>query len=229
MADPYFSKATFDFLQALARNNNRDWFEQNKHLYEARVRTPALAFITAMADELPEFAPQFRASPQKVGGSLMRVFRDTRFGSDKTPYKTNIGIQFRHKVGKDVHAPGYYLHVAPDECFLGAGIWRPEADALASIRQAIVEKTKVWLQARNDKVFTRTFALAGESLKRPPRGYAADHPCITDLMRKDFIAVAALNRKTIVSKELLPLVVRHFTAATPYMRFLCKALQLRYE
>ena len=90
-----------------------------------------------MEPALKKFAPSFRAEPRKVGGSLMRVFRDTRFSRDKTPYKTNIGIQFRHALGKDVHAPGFYVHIATDECFFGAGCWHPEADALGKIRDTI--------------------------------------------------------------------------------------------
>ena len=100
-----FSIATFDFLDDLAANNERPWFEANKDRYEALVRGPALDLIAAMAPELARFAPHFRVEPRKVGGSLMRVFRDTRFSRDKTPYKTNIGIQFRHELAKDVHAP----------------------------------------------------------------------------------------------------------------------------
>jgi len=130
----YFSKATFSFLGELSRNNNREWFHDNKQRYEEAVRGPALAFIEDIAPELQLIAPRFLAVPKKVGGSLMRVHRDIRFGKDKTPYKTNIGIQFRHEAGKDVHAPGYYLHIAPQECFFGAGIWRPDSTALGQIR-----------------------------------------------------------------------------------------------
>src|SRR3990167_4561282 len=122
-----FDSACLDFLGELAANNDKIWFEANKPRYESLVREPALAFIAAMAPHLAQFAPQFRADPRKMGGSLMRVFRDTRFSRDKTPYKTNIGIQFRHTLGKDVHAPGFYVHVALDECFFGAGCWHPEA------------------------------------------------------------------------------------------------------
>ena len=107
-----FSAATFSFLEELAAHNNRAWFEANKSRYESVVREPALQFIAAMAPLLAEFAPHFRAEPRRVGGSLMRVHRDTRFSRDKSPYKTNIGIQFRHALGKDVHAPGFYLHVS---------------------------------------------------------------------------------------------------------------------
>ena len=116
-----FSKSTFKFLDQLAANNNRTWFEENKPRYESLIREPALEFIEAMAPALKMFAPHFRADPRKMGGSLMRVYRDARFSRDKTPYKTNIGIQFRHELGKDVHAPGFYVHISTAECFLAVG------------------------------------------------------------------------------------------------------------
>ena len=139
MTEHYFSDETFQFLSSLALNNNRVWFEENKQRYEDAVRTPALRFIDDIAVELAAISPHFLAIPKKVGGSLMRVYRDTRFSKDKRPYKTNIGIHFRHEVGKDVHAPGFYLHIAPGECFVGVGVWRPDSRALAKIRDAIVE------------------------------------------------------------------------------------------
>ena len=228
MANPYFTQDTFRFLDDLAANNNREWFGPHKEDYETTVRTPALNFITDMADELALISPHFLAAPKKVGGSLMRVYRDTRFGKDKRPFKTNIGIQFRHEMGKDVHAPGYYLHVEPGECFVGVGIWRPDAKALGKIRDAIVEKGDSWLAASGDKAFKKTFTLSGESLINAPRGYAKDHPLLDDLKRKDFIALSEISKKNVTSSNLRSLVIDKFNAATPYMQFLCKALELRF-
>src|SRR5262249_17416320 len=151
-----FSEA-LEFLEALSDHNEREWFAENKARYERAVLEPALSFITAMAAPLKRFAPQFEAVPKRMGGSLMRVYRDTRFSRDKSPYKTNVGIQFRHRAGKDVHAPGYYVHIAPDDIFLGAGLWRPEPDALAGIRSAIVEKPREWKKAREAATFRRHF------------------------------------------------------------------------
>ena len=125
-----FKTSTIKFLRELEKNNNRDWFEANKHRYESDVREPALAYIEAMAPRLAKISPHFIASPKKVGGSLMRVYRDVRFSKDKTPYKTNIGIQFRHSAGKDVHAPGFYMHIEPSQVFIAAGIWRPDSEML---------------------------------------------------------------------------------------------------
>lgn len=229
MHKPYFTQATFKFLRQLGENNQREWFQDNKQDYEDYVRSPALAFIEDIAPELQLVAPRFLAIPKKVGGSLMRVHRDTRFGRDKTPYKTNIGIQFRHEAGKDVHAPGYYLHIANDECFFGAGIWRPDSDALRQIREAIVEKEKKWLAARDDKHFSGSFILSGESLQNPPRGFPKDHPQLEDLKRKDFIAIGSLSKKAAQAENLLENTLEQFARATPYMRFLCAALDVRFD
>ncbi|MDD2914337.1 MAG: DUF2461 domain-containing protein [Gallionella sp.] len=223
-----FSKATFSFLDELAANNSRAWFEANKPRYEALVREPALDFIEAMEPELKKFAPSFRAEPRKVGGSLMRVFRDTRFSRDKTPYKTNIGIQFRHALGKDIHAPGFYVHIATDECFFAVGCWHPEADALGKMREFIAKNPEQWFAARNDKKFTAQWELWGDTLTRPPRGYAADHPAIDDLKRKDFVAIAPLSAREVADTGLVKLAGKRFAETAPFMKFLCKALDVSY-
>jgi uncharacterized protein (TIGR02453 family) len=223
-----FTKATFKFLNELSANNNRAWFEENKPRYEALVREPALDFIEAMEPALKTFAPNFRAEPRKMGGSLMRVFRDTRFSRDKTPYKTNIGIQFRHALGKDIHAPGFYVHIATDECFFAVGCWHPESDALGQIRDHIVEKPEKWFAARDNKKFVAQWNTGGDSLTRPPRGYNANHPAIEDLKRKDFIAMAPLSIAEATGTGLVKLAGKRFAASVPYMAFLCEALGVPY-
>lgn len=226
MPRQFFSPATFKYLAKLEANNNRIWFESRRQEYEDAVRTPALEFISAMADDLHAISPHFLAVPRKVGGSLMRVHRDVRFGKDKRPYKTNIGIQFRHTQGKDVHAPGFYVHLEPKECFLGVGIWHPDAPALARIRTAIAENSAAWIKASRDQKFSRTFELAGDSLANAPRGYAKNHPLLQDLKRKDFIAVAEFSNELATSTRLQTEVVKSFRIALPYMRFLCRVLEL---
>jgi uncharacterized protein (TIGR02453 family) len=228
MTNRYFTKQTFAFLSDLAANNNREWFEAHKQDYENVVRTPALDFIDDIAQELPAISKHFRAESKKVGGSLMRVQRDTRFSKDKSPYKTNIGIQFRHELGKDVHASGFYLHIAPGECFVGVGLWHPEPDALFKIRTAIVEQPEAWAAARDEPTFRKHFALEGDALANAPRGFAKDHPLVADLKRKDFIGMAQINEAVVTSAKLRPHVVEYFRAAAPYMRFLCGALEIRF-
>ncbi|MFC1886438.1 TIGR02453 family protein [Thermodesulfobacteriota bacterium] len=108
----YFSPETFIFLKELAENNNRHWFQENKRRYEEHFKGPAMCFIADFSEVLRKISRHFTADPRPVGGSLFRIYRDVRFSNDKSPYKTNAGIQFRHYQGKDVHAPGYYLHLS---------------------------------------------------------------------------------------------------------------------
>lgn len=223
-----FPKACIPYLRKLARNNNRAWFNEHKQDYENNVREPALKFIEAMQPELTKISPHFRAVPKKVGGSLMRVYRDTRFANDKTPYKTNIGIQFRHALGKDVHAPGFYLHIADDGCFFGAGIWRPESKVLNKIREFIADNPNAWKQAVTNRGFKKMYDLRGDTLVRPPRGYSADHPLIVDLKRKDFIAFADFDASEIQHKNFAKTAGKAFAKTSAFMSYLCMAVDANY-
>jgi uncharacterized protein (TIGR02453 family) len=221
----FFGPETIEFLADLSSHNDREWFEANRDRYESAVREPALAFIRAMKPLLKSISKQLVADDRKLGGSLMRVHRDTRFAKDKRPYKTNVGIQFRHSGGKDVHAPGLYLHIAPDECFLGMGSWRPEPKVLDAYRALILEDPKRWKRVTGDAALTKLWSFGGESLKRPPRGVAPDHPCIDDLKRKDFILGADLDVEDVFSPKLDEKLIKRFATGKKYMQFLCDAIE----
>ena len=216
------------FLSELAVHNDRAWFSENKSRYEASVREPALALIAAIAPKLNRVSRHFSADTRKSGGSLMRIYRDTRFSRSKLPYKTNVGIQFRHEAGKDVHAPGLYLHIEPGDCFVGAGIWRPETDPLRAIRTRIAESPRAWQRARDAESFAYRYELAGERLMRMPRGYSADHSMADDLRRKDFIGISRYEIGDVTEPEFVDYVADCFADARPFMRFLCSALELRF-
>jgi uncharacterized protein (TIGR02453 family) len=219
-----FKPETVKFLSELKKNNNREWFNENKSRYEELVLDVALHFIQSMHDPLKEMAPHFTAIPKRMGGSLMRVYRDTRFSKNKLPYKTNIGIQFRHEQAKSAHSPGYYVHVDPDDVFIGAGMWMPESQPLLAIRERIRDKSAEWIRAKGDKAFARHFKLGGSSLTRPPRGFDKEHPMIEDIKRKSFIAVKNMTHDDALSPQFQRKVETAFKAATPYMQFLCKAV-----
>lgn len=223
-----FDRSLFQFLGELGLNNEREWFEANRERYEASVREPALDFIRALGPHMKKISPHIRVSDKKVGGSLMRVYRDTRFSKDKTPYKTNVGLHFRHEAGKDVHAPGFYLHIEPDEVFLGVGMWHPDAPSLAAVRKSIVDDPKTWKRVRDGKKFNESWALGGESLKRAPKGFDPDHPMIEDLRRKDFIASTQLKVGSVTKAGFLETVVDHFKAAKAFAAWQAKALDLAF-
>jgi uncharacterized protein (TIGR02453 family) len=223
-----FEPSIFQFLEQLADNNNRSWFQANKWRYEGEVLEPSLAFIRAFAPKLKKLSPHFVASDRRVGGSLMRIYRDTRFAKDKTPYKTNVGIQFRHESGKDVHAPGFYVHIAPGECFLAMGVWRPDPESLRLVRQAIVDHPDRWQRASNDRKFRARFQLDGDSLKTPPRGFPADHPLIEDLKRTDFAGLQVLGEQDVLESDFIDATAESFAASRLLMRFLCDALHVPF-
>ena len=228
MAKRHFSPELFAFLRDLGANNDRDWFNTNKDRYESTVRQPALDFITDFADRLHDISPHFVADARTVGGSLFRIHRDTRFSKDKTPYKTNTGVHFRHENARDAHAPGFYLHLEPRNCFMGAGLWRPETKVAYAIRHHIDDEPDAWTAATTAKGFADRFELSGESLSRPPKGFDADHPLLDDLKRKDFIAVQRFRMARAKDAGFVKDVADTFKSATPFMRFLCKSLELPF-
>jgi uncharacterized protein (TIGR02453 family) len=223
-----FSTALFAFLRELRQNNDREWFKANKRRYEEDVQEPALAFIAEFGPRLERISPHFLADPRPVGGSLFRIYRDTRFGKDKTPYKTHTGIQFRHEHARDVHAPGFYLHLEPGSVFVAAGIWRPDTATLAKIREAIDQDPDRWTKALRESRMGEAFQLEGDTLKRPPSGYDAEHPLIDDLKRKDFIAVARLDEKTVTSPGFADELAATFRTSVPFVRFLCDAADVPF-
>lgn len=222
-----FDRHLFAFLRELAENNDRDWFQARRELYEDAVVEPSLAFIAAFGPRLKRISPHFDAIPKKTGGSLFRIYRDTRFSKDKTPYKTHVGIHFRHKQAKDVHAPGFYLHLEPSKSFVGAGIWHPDGEALTQIRAAIDDQPTAWRRASGARL-QRSFELAGDSLKRAPKDYDPEHPLIEDLKRKDFIAVHRLTQNRILAADFVDEFAGLCKEARGLVRFLCGAVGVAF-
>jgi len=224
-----FDADLVQFLKELDKNNDREWFTANKARFEDSVQGPLLEFIEALAPRLEKISPHVVADPRKVGGSLMRIYRDTRFSNDKSPYKTFMAAQFRHAQGKDIHAPGFYIQININETLLGTGIWQPPTDVVGKIRAAIDANPKAWLKARDDKKFVSLYGpLAGESLKRPPAGYDKEHPLVEDLKRKDFAAFRTLKPKDILKKDFVAEAEKTYAASKPLMQFLHDALELPF-
>ena len=217
----FFCPELFDFLRQLKRHNNREWFTKNKSRYENVVRDPALFFISSFEPHLRKLDPNFVADARPTRGSLFRIYRDTRFSPDKRPFKTHIGIHFSHASGKNVHAPVFYLHLEPDNCFAAAGVWHPDNSALTKIRMAIVAEPEQWAKVR------RKLELEGDSLKRPPRGFDPNHRFIEDLKRKDFVASVGLTEAQVCGPKFM----RDFAAACrtmlPLVEFTTRALGLQ--
>jgi uncharacterized protein (TIGR02453 family) len=221
----YFTPALFRFIRELKQHNERPWFKENQPRFEEVVREPALDFISDFGEPLLNVSPHFTADPRKVGGSLFRIQRDTRFAKDKTPYKEWVGIHFRHIATKeDVHAPGLYLHLEPRASFAALGLWRPSTVDANKIRQAIVDDPAAWKRAAYNKRFVDLYEASGESLKRPPRGFDPEHPMIDDLKKKEFIASTRLKQSDITSSDFMDIYLDRVKAGAPFIKFLTEAV-----
>ena len=231
MASKHFTPGLFAFLRELEANNEKIWWDANKDRYLTVVRDPALDFITDFGPRLHKLSPHFVADARTTGGSLMRPYRDTRFSNDKTPYKTNVGIQFRHEAGKDIHAPGYYLHLEAGACFAGVGLWHPETEVARNLRQAINDDPDEWAAATKVETFAKTWTLDqddDEMLKRVPPGLDPGHPYADDLRMRSFIAGTSLTQKQVTGAGFEEELATMFSMASRFTRFLCDALGLPF-
>jgi uncharacterized protein (TIGR02453 family) len=223
MGATHVSRDLFRFLGELRRHNTREWFNANKDRYLTEVRDPLLSFITTIAPGLRTISRHIVADPRPTRGSLLRIYRDTRFSRDKTPYKTNAGLSFPLGARKDGEAPGYYLHLEPGDVFMGAGLWRPSGDALRAIREAIVKDPPGWKRAR------RSGLSHGEAtLKGVPRGFDPDHPLAADLKRLSFTTGARFTQREACAADFPARFVAACRREAPLMRFLARAMGLAF-
>jgi uncharacterized protein (TIGR02453 family) len=224
-----FPKDFHKFFREIARNNNREWFAVHKERFRSSVQVPMLSFIVAMDLPLGRFADCFVAEAKTQGGSMFRIYNDMRF-HDSKPYKEHAACQFRHMAGKDAHAPGFYVQFEPTEVFFGGGIWRPPAPQLRAVREAIEADPERWMKITRAPAFKRRFGtVEGDSLKRPPQGFDADHPAIEDLKRLSFFAGETVKPSAILSKDFVSAVTKSFQALAPFMEFLTDALGLPFH
>ena len=224
--DAHFGLELFEFLAELNLNNNREWFQANKARYESDVRDPLLDFVAEFGERLGDISPHYVADPRPVGGSIFRIYRDVRFSRDKSPYKTAAAAHFRHEVGREVHGPGFYLHLEPGEVFAGVGLWHPVSPTLGKIRDAIVANSARWQSIVNDKGFASQFEMDGESLSRPPKGYDPGHLLIEDLKREDFVASRAFSEEEACAPNFIDRYADACRVGGPFMEFLTTAAGL---
>ena len=227
-ATTYFTPASFKLMREFARNNNREWFTANKARWEAVVRDPFLHLIGDLAAPLAKISKHYRADPRPHNGSMFRIYRDTRFSGDKTPYKTWLGARLAHERSKQVPAPSFYMHVQPGDSFVGGGLWHPESATVKRIRDFLVDNPATWKKAVQAKRFREHFELGGESLTRPPRGYDPAHELIEDIKRKDFVATRYFSDAEAMSPQLPKIVIDGCKGIAPMIDYLCAALDLEF-
>lgn len=228
-----FGPGALSFLRRLARHNRRDWFEQNRALYETEIRDPMRALVEEMDVRLARIAPELTGDPRR---SIFRIHRDVRFSPDKSPYKTNAACQFYHQdagrgAGQDAvgAGAGLYFQLEPGACFVAGGMWMPARPALERIREAVADEPRALERIVRAPTFRRRFrALDRENmLTRTPRGYPADHPAAEWLRYRSFTASRMLAEREALGNRLPDVLERDFTALLPLVRWLNRALGYR--
>ena len=217
-----FSRKTVTFLSSLKRNNNREWFRARRDQYDTHVHEPMVAVIERLAQDFRTVAPELIASPKQ---SMFRVYRDTRFSSNKKPLKTHAGAIFRTRELPKPQGAGLYFEIAPGWVWIGGGMWRPEPPELVRIREHIAE---TWPEMRDlvrAAAFRKRFEeLSGDTMTRVPRGYRTDHPAAAFLKHRQFYGGAEFPASLAYSREFYPTLLSTFKALMPLVRFLNEPL-----
>ena len=225
----YFSDASFKFLRALAKNNDKTWFNEHKQQYEDHVRQPFLRLLTDLQPDLAQVSEHFRSDPKTVGGSLVRIYRDARFSNDKSPYKPWQGARLFHERRKQVAAPSFYVHLQPGQCFVGAGLWHPEPPTQRRVRQFIFDNPGSWKAAAHAPKFRKRYEFeSSEVLSRPPRGFPAEFEMIEDLKHRNFVFSRHLEEADMTGPRLRQLLAADLVALGPFVDYLCAALDLEF-
>lgn len=219
MAAPTIRNSGFTFLKQLKKNNNRDWFNAHKDRYLEEHEAIA-AFAEALLHEMNRHDVIETASGKK---SLHRIYRDTRFSKEKTPYKTNWSGSFRRAT--KARRGSYYFHIEPGNTFIGGGFWGPEPDDLKRIRDEFAYDAKPFRKIIGTKTFRDTFGeLYGEQIKTTPKGYSADDPAIDLLRYKQFLLIRHFSDKEVMSENFLKEVNNGFRKMRPFLDYMTGVL-----
>jgi uncharacterized protein (TIGR02453 family) len=219
---PRFTKETLSFLRALKRNNRREWFNPRKEQFERDVRAPMVAVVEQLAKDFTRFAPELEASPKT---SIFRIYRDTRFSDDKSPYKTQVAAAFRVRALPKGQSAGMYVEVTPGWVWMGGGYYAPETPQLVKIREYISGTFPEIRRITQAAAFKRLFvAIDGEQLARVPRGFDKDDPSAEYLRYRSFLVGRELPPEFATKPAFYPTLVATFKAAMPLVRFLTEPL-----
>lgn len=215
--------STFEFLEAVAANNHREWFQINKSRYED-ARSNVIDFTREIITGLSAFDPLIK-SDIEPRDCVLRIYRDIRFSKDKTPYKTNIGVGISPN-GRNFKGPGYYIHIHPENSFITGGSWMPEAGVLKAIRQEIDYNSSEFNSVIKEPAFIKYFQdLDREDLlKTAPKGYDTDHPYIQYLKLKSFTASHDVSKNVLTGKNSVVYTVDVLRTLFPFIEFLRNAV-----
>ncbi len=220
-----FPPETLRFFRQLKRNNTRDWFAGHKPVYEEKVKKPMFELVEALGGILSGLAPELNTDPKRA---VFRIYRDTRFSPDKTPYKTQVAAHFRPRSAANRTYAGLYFHVSPGELLVAGGVYMPGSTELREIREYIAGHAKelrfILRSARLNEFYG---GLQGDQAKRPPRGFLPSHPDMDLLRYKQFIVWAEKPDIFAETPELFSWLVEGFVAALPLIRYLNTPLGIR--
>lgn len=215
---PCFSAEALRFLGGLQRNNRREWFEARRGIYEREVKAPMLSLIERLTDGMMEYAP---AHIRPAGKCLFRIYRDTRFSADKSPYKTHQGAWWSHNGVAKTSGAGYYLHVSATELVIAAGAYMPEKEQTLAIRRHLLENHAAWKRLIEDKKLRRAFDLHDPmALTRAPKGFPAEHPAMEWIKWRQWGVTAHLPAEAALRPSLAAEVEKRFRLAAPMINFL---------
>ncbi|HEY6849222.1 MAG TPA: DUF2461 domain-containing protein [Terracidiphilus sp.] len=201
------------FLKGLDKNNDREWFNERKAVYEAELKEPMLAIIRKVTNAMMEFAPHHVRPAEK---SLFRIYRDTRFSNNKLPYKTHVAAWWSHTGMDKTSGAGYYFQVSPKGVVVAAGAYMPEKEQLAAIRHWMLDNHGEFRKLLNRPAVKKTFTeFEGEALTRPPKGFPPDHPAIDLIKCKQWGLSTTLPVETALATNFSETLTKHFRLLRP--------------
>jgi uncharacterized protein (TIGR02453 family) len=221
---PGFPPEMNQFFRGLKRHNKREWFQPRKHLFDKQVKEPMLELVAALNRDLVKYAPEFVTEPKKA---LFRIYRDTRFSADKTPYKTHIAASFARRGASTtgLGTGGFYFHLSHDQIEVAGGIYHPERETMLIVRQHIADHYQEMRRILADKKARKLVGdLQGDELTRAPKGFDPEHPAIDLIKKKDWILDVTLEPALANSPKLYKEIADRFRAMAPLIEFLNRPL-----
>jgi uncharacterized protein (TIGR02453 family) len=217
-ANPYFGPQALDFLRKLKRNNRRDWFEARRNVYEREIKLPMLALIEQLTRGMMDYAPDHIHPPQKC---MLRIYRDTRFSADKTPYKTHIAAWWTRNGLEKTSGAGYYLHISATELTIATGVYMPPKEQLFAIRQYLTEHYPEFRRLIENKKLRSQMTLHDpQALRRPPKGFCSEHPAIEWIKWRQWGVIQTLPVAEALKPKLVATVQGYFKLSAPLVDFL---------
>jgi len=213
-----FPAEAMTFFRGLERNNRREWFQPRKQMYEEKVKAPMVALVTALDEAMMAFAPDYVTDADRA---IYRIYRDTRFSADKTPYKTHIAASFARRGLAKHGAAGLYFSISLKEIEVGGGIYMPPPETLLAVRTHVAARHEELRRIAGASAAKRLFgAMQGEQLSRVPKGFCAEDPAADLLRYKQYLLFTTLDVALATTPKLLPTLEKHFRAMIPFLEFL---------